>query len=60
MHPRLERLYAKKYAPEAYRKEIQGMVRVLQDRYRLQRRPRIETKDDSGADAQPEQIGFRW
>src|SRR5262245_2123554 len=33
MLPRFERLYLKKYAPEAYRKEVKAMVRVLQDRY---------------------------
>src|SRR5438552_844095 len=33
MAPRLERLYAKKYAPSAYRTEVQAMVRVLQARY---------------------------
>jgi hypothetical protein len=33
MRPRFERLYVKKYPPEAYRKEVQAMVRVLQDRY---------------------------
>src|SRR4051794_31933188 len=35
MRPRFERLYTKKYPPEGYRKEIQGMVRVLQERYGL-------------------------
>ena len=31
--PRYEKLYVKKYAPQEYRKQIQGMVRLLQDRY---------------------------
>ena len=35
MLPRFERLYVKKYAPDAYRKEVQAMVRVLQERYGL-------------------------
>ena len=35
MAPRFERLYAKKYPPDAYRKEVQGMVQVLQARYGL-------------------------
>src|SRR5438128_5013864 len=38
MLPRFEQLYVKKYPPDWYRKEIQDMVRVLQDRYRLSRR----------------------
>src|SRR4051812_31067668 len=38
MRPRFERLYGEKQAPAAYRKEVQGMVRVLQDRYGLSRR----------------------
>src|SRR4029077_11979160 len=35
MRPRFERLYVRKYPPEAYRKEIQGMVRLLQQRHGL-------------------------
>src|SRR5437764_1033653 len=35
MRPRYEKLYAKKYPPDAYRKEVQAMVRTLQDRYAL-------------------------
>src|SRR6266849_1880156 len=38
MRPRFEKLYAKKYPPDAYRKEIQAMVRVLQTRYGLNTR----------------------
>jgi DNA repair photolyase len=35
MRPRFEKLYATKHAPEAYRREVQGMVRLLQERYGL-------------------------
>src|SRR5205809_5169718 len=35
MRPRFEKLYTHKYPPNAYRKEVQGMVRVLQQRYGL-------------------------
>src|SRR5215204_3277926 len=35
MRPRFEKLYARKYPPDAYRKEVKAMVRVLQDRYGL-------------------------
>src|SRR5207253_11184997 len=38
MRPGLERLYGRKEALPAYRHEVQAMVRVLQDRYGLQRR----------------------
>src|SRR4029077_17824885 len=31
MRPRYERLYGSKYPPTAYRKELQGMVRMLQE-----------------------------
>ena len=38
MLPRFERLYVKKYPPDAYRKEVQAMVRTLQQRYGVTRR----------------------
>src|SRR5436190_14363738 len=38
MLPRFERLYAKKYPPETYRKEVQVMVRVLHERHGVRRR----------------------
>ena len=65
MQPRFERLYTKKYPPDSYRKEIQGMVRVLQERYGLRRRGSEEPPDTPAAAAeqeapQPEQVGFRW
>jgi DNA repair photolyase len=64
MRRRFETLYTKKYPPDAYRREIQGMVRVLQERYGLQR-SRSGGKSDSRPEAdrelsQPEQVGFRW
>src|SRR5437899_10211349 len=31
--PRYEKLYERKYAPEEYRKQVQGMIRLLQQRY---------------------------
>src|SRR5215510_14199383 len=61
MAPRFERLYAKKYPPEAYRKEVKGMVRVLHERYGLTRREDAEDKDTSEPDVkEPEQVGFAW
>ena len=49
MAPRFEKLYAKKYPPEAYRKEVQGMVRALQARYGLGKR-------ESARNTEPEEI----
>src|SRR4051812_49318611 len=63
MRPRFERLYTKKYPPEGYRKEIQGMVRVLQERYGLGRRgaDKDAVRPAAEPDApQPEQVAFRW
>ena len=61
MLPRFERLYATKHPPSAYRKEVQGMVRVLQDRYGLSKR---ENPPRTGASAEPsaepEQAAFAW
>jgi DNA repair photolyase len=55
--PRYERLYAKKYAPEAYRKEVGGMVRMLAGRYGLNPRER-DVHDEKPTDAV--QVGFAW
>jgi DNA repair photolyase len=63
MQPRFEKLYTRKYPPDAYRKQVQGMVRTLQERYGLHRR-RSEERPDRTAPAaqvqQPEQAAFRW
>jgi DNA repair photolyase len=63
MLPRFQRLYVKKYPPEAYRKEVQGMVRVLQERYGVARREQASPPDAHAAgveDREPEQVGFAW
>jgi DNA repair photolyase len=59
--PRYEKLYAQKYAPAAYRKQVEGMVRALQDRYGLSRRTGAGPKHTFGA-APPEatQVAFAW
>jgi hypothetical protein len=59
MAPRFERLYAKKYPPDAYRKEVQGMVQVLQARYGLTRREKALEAEPPGSQ-EPEQVGFAW
>jgi DNA repair photolyase len=60
--PRYERLYARKYAPEDYRKQVQGMVRVLQDRYGVSRRERPSEAQNSPAPfaGEVEQVGFAF
>jgi DNA repair photolyase len=61
MLPRFEKLYAKKYPPDAYRKEVQGMVRALQQRYGLTRREDANNRDTTETDVkEPEQVGFAW
>jgi DNA repair photolyase len=55
--PRFERLYAKKYAPEDYRKEVSAMVRTLQLRYGLSPRERDVHQE---TDLEPIQVGFAW
>ena len=61
MAPRFERLYARKYPPDAYRKEVQGMVRVLQERYGLnKRRPAAAGREEITDADEPEQVGFAW
>jgi DNA repair photolyase len=60
MRPRYERLYARKYPPDSYRKEVQGMVRVLQQRYGLTRREEANTPNEPEEIKGPEQVGFAW
>jgi hypothetical protein len=60
MRPGFERLYAKKHAPEAYRREVKAMVRVLQEQYGLTK-PETFMRE-SPEDDQPgsEQVAFAW
>jgi hypothetical protein len=58
--PRYERLYRSKYPPTAYRKELQGMVKMLQDRYGLRPRGPGRQPDGPADDTRPEQGGFSW
>ena len=60
MRPRFEKLYARKHAPAAYRKEVQAMVRVLQDRYGLSKRQEGAADAPEQPEAGPEQVGFAW
>ncbi len=58
--PRYERLYRSKYPPTAYRKELQGMVRMLQDRHGLNPRDTAGRPDGPADATGPEQGGFSW
>jgi hypothetical protein len=61
MAPRFEKLYAKKYPPDAYRKEVQGMVKVLQARYGLHKRDGASAaRDEATSVHEPEQVGFAF
>ena len=63
--PRYQRLYRAKYPPDSYRRQVTGMVRLLQDRYgpwpgRAAGPAAENDADEPGEVAQPEQAGFRW
>ena len=61
MRPRFERLYARKYPPDAYRAQIKSMVQVLQARYGVSRREAAEDTDVQQPNTvDPEQVGFAW
>ena len=58
--PRYEKLYAKKYPPEGYRKEVQAMVQTLQRRYGVNERKRPVTPEEPEEQAEETQVGFAW
>jgi DNA repair photolyase len=60
MLPRFERLYTKKYPPDGYRKEVQGMVRVLQERYGLNKRENASRSREVALEPEATQVGFAW
>jgi len=60
MLPRFERLYTKKYPPDGYRKEVQGMVRVLQERYGLNKREDASKPREVALEPEATQVGFAW
>jgi len=61
MVPRFEKLYVNKYAPKEYRKQIQGMVRLLQQRYGIgSDRYDDAERDPRSVETEPEQVGFAW
>jgi DNA repair photolyase len=63
MTPRFERLYTRKYAPEAYRDEVHGMVKVLQERYGMRKRDFSDADplaQEGAVSSAAEQVGFKW
>jgi hypothetical protein len=63
MTPGFERLYTKKYPPDAYRDEVKAMVRILQQRYGLTAREDAENtapEAEQGGSPDPEQVGFAF
>jgi DNA repair photolyase len=59
MVPRYEKLYAKKYPAESYRKEVQSMVQTLQRRYGVNQRKRpVDQAPEEPAEQT--QVGFAW
>jgi DNA repair photolyase len=58
--PRYEKLYAKKYPPEGYRKEVQAMVQTLQQRYGVNERDRRESDKEPEKTGDETQVGFAW
>jgi DNA repair photolyase len=60
MRPRFEKLYAKTYPPDAYRKEVQAMVRVLQQRYGLTGHRKANQHEEHEKLPEAVQVGFAW
>lgn len=59
--PRYEKLYEKKYAAPEYRRQVQGMVRVLQNRYGLGTRKVADAEHlSAAAPSETEQVGFAF
>jgi DNA repair photolyase len=61
MRPRFERLYREKYAPPDYRRQVQSVVRLLQERYGLRQRKTADAEHTSAAAVhESEQVGFAF
>jgi DNA repair photolyase len=58
---RYQRLYPGAYAPKSYAKEVQGIVRLLQAKYDVKRRPtNDDDKDSPGDTSESDQSSFDW
>jgi DNA repair photolyase len=60
MRPRFERLYRRKYPPDAYRNDLKAMVRLLQERHGLARGRDGGQSGASEVIPDAEQAAFRW
>jgi DNA repair photolyase len=61
MLPGMSRLYGRAEAPVAYRKEVQSMVRVLQERFGIRGRGEEPSPAPvNEPDRLPEQVAFAW
>ena len=59
MRKKYQRLYPGAYAPKAYAREVQSIVRMLQSRYAVKRRPPNE-KDEPAETPEWDQSSFDW
>ena len=55
-----QKLYTGAYAPKPYAKEVQSIVKLLQDRYGVKRRSEMETPDKEDLPGVSEQSSFDW
>ena len=55
-----QRLYRGAYAPDAYAKEVRGMVRMLQNKYRLSQRDEDDKETPDEKDSPGEQRSFDY
>jgi DNA repair photolyase len=57
---RYQRLYAGAYAPKSYANEVQAIVKLLQSKYRVKRRPEVNTPGELESPGASEQSAFNW
>ena len=55
-----QRLYRGAYAPDSYAKEVRGMVRMLQKKYRVSKRDEDETSREAHVESPEAQGGLRF
>ena len=57
---RYQRLYSGAYAPRSYAKEVQSVIKLLQSRYGVKRRPEMDAPSDGESPGGAEQSSFDW
>jgi DNA repair photolyase len=60
MSKKYQRLYQGAYAPKSYAKEVQSIVKLLQDRHGVKRRSEMETPGEVDSQGVSEQSSFNW